>query len=405
MGRYVWQMLMAVGLVWLGLALVVGVGRALPRGDQMLFSSTAGWRTGDWHIYLADVARGLSQRIVTARTSSLPALPVQWSPSGERIGYISSDERITSYLMNAQGGGQQRVAPDLNTDVFNLLWSPDEQQVAFLAGYTGYEDVYLAAADGTNVRNLTRTARGFKNMVWSPDGRYLAYETLHQNEDIFLFDLQTGKSVDLTRHPARDLRASWSPDSRQLAFLSARDTSRLGGTDFDLYVMNLACLDQPYTCIPRRLTDHTPASSSWAARWSPDGARLAFGSTAWSGGEDIYIVDVATGVIRNVTAGDDGSDGWPVWSPDGRALAYEARQNGRWMLKRVNADGDGRTALTDGAWDARRPVWSPDGKQIAFGGNRAGSWDIYVLDVAGEGKPRRLTDNRAIDFWPAWRPG
>jgi TolB protein len=404
MGRYVGHLLGAVTFVWMTLALVMGVGHALPRGEQMLFSSIPSWRAGDWHIYLADVARGLSQRIVTARTDSLPALPVQWSPSGERIGYISSEERITSYLMNAEGGGQQQVAPDLNADVFNLLWSRDEQQVAFLAGYTGYEDVYLASADGSNVRNLTRTARGFKNLVWSPDGRYLAYETSHQNEDIFLYDLQTGKSVDLTRNPARDLRAAWSPDSRQLAFLSARNTGALGGTAFDLYVVDLACLDQPYTCIPRRLTDNTPASSSWMPRWSPDGARLAFGSTAWSGGDDIYVVDIASGVIRNVTAGDGISVGWPAWSPDGRALAYESRLNGHWALKQVNADGSGRTALTDGRWDARRPAWSPDGRQIAFGGNRDGSWDIYVLDVRG-GEPRRLTDNRAIDFWPSWRPG
>jgi Tol biopolymer transport system component len=60
--------------------------------------------------------------------------------------------------------------------------------------------------------------------------------------------------------------------------------------------------------------------------------------------------------------------------------------------------------LTDDAADDWFPVWSPDGRQIAFSSRRdGGDLDLYVMDSSGV-VLRRLTDDPGEDFFAAWRP-
>ena len=68
----------------------------------------------------------------------------------------------------------------------------------------------------------------------------------------------------------------------------------------------------------------------------------------------------------------------------------------------VNADGSGQRWLTLTAWISG-PVWSPDGRTIAFESLRDGNGEIYVVNADGSGQ-RRLTRNPAHDFAPAWSP-
>src|SRR5262245_1474069 len=69
----------------------------------------------------------------------------------------------------------------------------------------------------------------------------------------------------------------------------------------------------------------------------------------------------------------------------------------------MNPDGSGRRRLTDQPRHDSGPVWSPDGKQIAFFSRRNGNTDIYVMKVDGSGV-RRLTRSPAYDFTPTWSP-
>jgi TolB protein len=70
----------------------------------------------------------------------------------------------------------------------------------------------------------------------------------------------------------------------------------------------------------------------------------------------------------------------------------------------MRADGSEQRNLTNWPYaDDHGPVWSPEGKWIAFYSNRDGDWDIYVMDQAGENLTN-LTDDSANNQSPAWGP-
>jgi dipeptidyl aminopeptidase/acylaminoacyl peptidase len=69
----------------------------------------------------------------------------------------------------------------------------------------------------------------------------------------------------------------------------------------------------------------------------------------------------------------------------------------------MNADGSGRTNLTNSGASDFGPVWSPDGTRIAFNSDMDGNQEIYVMNADGSG-PIRLTNNPASDTFPDWQP-
>jgi Tol biopolymer transport system component len=83
----------------------------------------------------------------------------------------------------------------------------------------------------------------------------------------------------------------------------------------------------------------------------------------------------------------------PAISPNGKTLVFGYMGN----LYSISPEGGAATALTTGKDYNTRPVWSPDGKTIAFASDRSGNFDVYVMP-AGGGIPTQLTYNSANDY-------
>jgi TolB protein len=84
--------------------------------------------------------------------------------------------------------------------------------------------------------------------------------------------------------------------------------------------------------------------------------------------------------IRRLT-NHPGMDYWPVWSPDGKQIAFTSNRSGNYDLFLMNADGSNVRNLTQHPSQDNYAAWSPDGKRIAFISNRAGGYDIFVMPV------------------------
>jgi len=117
--------------------------------------------------------------------------------------------------------------------------------------------------------------------------------------------------------------------------------------------------------------------------WSPDGRKVAYVSFE-SRKPVIYVHELATG-RRTILSNQKGNNSAPAWSPDGRHLAIALSKDGNTQIYRINADGTGLRRLTHGYSIDTEPQWSPDGKSIYFTSDRGGSPQIYRMSTEGEG--------------------
>lgn len=122
--------------------------------------------------------------------------------------------------------------------------------------------------------------------------------------------------------------------------------------------------------------------------WSPDGKKLAYVSFE-SRRPAIYIQTLSTGARERV-AQFSGINGAPAWSPDGSKLAMTLSKDGSPDIYVLDLASRQLRRLTESAAIDTEPAWSPDGKLLAFTSDRGGNPQIYLMS-ASSGVPRRLT--------------
>ena len=137
--------------------------------------------------------------------------------------------------------------------------------------------------------------------------------------------------------------------------------------------------------------------------------KIVFASAQWWGHFAIYTIDVNGNNLQKLTSYNNpvpalAYHGQPIWSPDGKSIAYEAdmgEQHGAIYV--MDADGKHAHALTNHTTTDMEPAWSPAGEHILFISNRDGNWQIYVMDTDGTHQ-KRISYNSYIDENPTWSP-
>ncbi len=136
---------------------------------------------------------------------------------------------------------------------------------------------------------------------------------------------------------------------------------------------------------------------------SPDRTRIAFSSDR-HGSYDLFVMEADGQNLRRLTS-DAGSEGEPVWTPDGKRIVYTSAQpGGGSQLYAIGADGEGARAITDAPGGNHSADVSPDGGRIAFVSARDGNQEVYVMDAAG-GEARRITRTGSRESSPRFLPG
>jgi len=158
---------------------------------------------------------------------------------------------------------------------------------------------------------------------------------------------------------------------------------------------------KPATPAPVSIDVTVREGTSMSVAISPDRQTLA---TDMQG--SIWTLPASGGAMKRIT--DVFNDArQPMWSPDGRTIAFFAYRDGGYDLWAVNPDGSNQRQLTWGTFDDREPTFSHDGTRIAFSsdrGNPLGSdYNIFVLDTRS-GAITQVTKGAAEDFMPSWSP-
>jgi hypothetical protein len=231
-------------------------------------------------------------------------------------------------------------------------------------------------------RLITRTS-GPSSPAFLPDGALLYDSTDVSKKFYFFWDLfrrtrdDWGAETVAGDRLSIGLRASEptvSPDGMRVAYVVNK-----AGTSY-LYLSELDLHDGQKLGPPRKLLDSKRYEQVYTPRWSPDGTRLAYSTWTEGGYRDVRILDVGSGDVTEITH-DRALDTGPVFSPDGKRLFYSSDRSG---ISNVYvhdlATGKLRqvTNVIGGAFQADP---SPDGKHLAYIGYGSTGYDLYELDL------------------------
>jgi TolB protein len=136
--------------------------------------------------------------------------------------------------------------------------------------------------------------------------------------------------------------------------------------------------------------------------WSPDGRRLAY--VSFEAKKPVVYVHSLLDGKRQAVAHFRGSNSAPAWSPDGKTLAVVLSVEGGSQLYLINADGSGpRRRLTTSSSIDTEPRFSPDGRWLYFTSDRGGSPQVYRMP-AGGGEAQRVTFEGSYNVTPRLSP-
>ncbi len=113
--------------------------------------------------------------------------------------------------------------------------------------------------------------------------------------------------------------------------------------------------------------------------WSPDGKKIAFLSNR-TGNFDVFVLE-CNGTNQINLSDSPENNSCPSWSPDSSRITYISRVDKGESIFIINTDGTGKIQITNGKdWKDTKPLWSPDGSKIAFMSTRRGKNDIYTIN-------------------------
>lgn len=334
----------------------------------------------------ADVAVELDERIFNPIDifGLETASSVEISPDGQRIVYVRSSydimtdkARANLWVVNSDGTGHRPLRSDAHNHR-SPRWSPDGSRIAYVSDAEGSAQLFVRWMDSGQTALLTNLTQGPGNLAWSPDGKRIAFTQFVPAE-----------VEPLAKPPKMPEGATWAKPVTVIDRMVYR-------ADGDGY------LKTGYTQIfivsaeggtPRQLT-RGDFDNGGPVAFSPDGKQLIFSANHGVDWDlhplnaDIHAVDIESGEIRQLTTR-DGPDHSPVYSPDGRQIAFlgfDDRRQGYQVTQLHVMDSDGtdvRVVSKEFDRDVESPRWAADGRSLYFAYDESGVRKIGNIGLDG----------------------
>ncbi|WP_304478954.1 S9 family peptidase [uncultured Muribaculum sp.] len=302
------------------------------------------------------------------------------------VSYESIEENASNrdlYVMNVDGSDVKRLTRTPKSEN-NAVWINGGAQIAFLYPDNGINQVWVMDADGNNRKCVSNVENGVNGFLISPDEKHVVMianvKYTKTAQDVYP-DLPkaSGRIIDDLMYKHWDEWVTEIPHP----FLGDFD----GNSVTNVYdIMQ----DEPYEA-PMK-----PFGGVESFAWSPDSKQLIYVSRKKAGMEyalstnsDLYLYDLDSKTTKNITEGMMGYDTNPVYSPDGKYVAwlsmehdgYESDKNRIFVMDCATGEKTDLTANWDYTVDAIS--WAPDSRFLYFLACRDGVKPMFSIGLDG----------------------
>jgi len=333
----------------------------------------------------------------------------QTSPDGKWVAYtlatpdMDANRNVTNIWIVPTSGGAPSQLTQSGHDS-SPVWSPDGKTLAFLSSRSGDSQVYLLSLEGGEAQRLTKLSTGADLVKWSPDGKTIAF-TSSVYPDCKDDDCNSKRDAEKEKNKVKAHIAEhllyrhwthWNEGKRAHLFVVPADGSAAprdltSGADYDV--------------------PPDERGGPGDINFSPDGKEICFTAVtdkmeAISTNGDLFTVPVAGGEIKRITT-QKGFDGEPVYSPDGKYIAYHAQlspeyESDRWRVMLYDRESGKNENLSE-SFDrsADELAWSSDSKSIYFTAENETQKPLYKMGARPGAEPKKIiadTYNSAFSF-------
>jgi dipeptidyl aminopeptidase/acylaminoacyl peptidase len=370
-----------------------------PDGRLLLYTVT----TPDWEnardqsdLHIVSLAQGVASSRQLTFTKEHDETAPRWSRDGSFFVFASNRNAPATatsqnqlFLLRPDGGEARRIT-DARDGVRDFAFTRDGQSLIFRAGRAGEEQLYrlsvaAIAAGPAEAEQITRQGAGVRIWELAPDSRRIYFITSDSVDTDEKLRREKKFTVDIY-HSMRPREGLWALD------LGSMRPTRLTN-DAKLSVSSFTISDDSRYVGFRAVPDERYKRNSFGGGTNEE--------NLWS---DLYLLEVASGQIEQITKAEEISESGPVFSPDGRWVAFTSTRdmsryvrglNNRVYIRPVAQRGGQFRRLGD-AFDGNVGIdfWSKDGNTIYFNQGLKTTRQLFALDVE-RGTVRQLTNQDA----------